>query len=84
MKGTLPKPTLLALDEYDVNHREWKDMPEYNNVKPPEPLITVTIKFETEKDYDSFHKLLKKLRLNYIIYLQQVKQIKILKSFLCL
>ena len=53
-------PLFDDIDEYDVNHREWKDMPEYNNVKPPEPLITVTIKFETEKDYDLFHKLLKK------------------------
>ena len=48
------------LDEQDIYRREGKNMPEYNNTKPPEPLITVTIKFDAVEDYDEFHKLLKK------------------------
>lgn len=30
---------------------EWDGMPEYDNVKQAEPLITATFKFRTEKDY---------------------------------
>ena len=39
---------------------EWEGMPEYNNVKQPDPEITVTIKFRNKEDYDEFHALIKK------------------------
>lgn len=41
----------------EVNKIEehWQDMPEYNNIKQPEPLITATFKFATEEDYNDFH-----------------------------
>ena len=47
------------LDEFDIIKREWQNMPEYNNVKEPEPLVTIKIKFDTIEDYDEFHALLK-------------------------
>jgi phosphoribosylaminoimidazole-succinocarboxamide synthase len=40
--------------------KEWQGMPEYNNPKLKEPLITFTVKFENKKDYIKFHTLLKK------------------------
>ena len=43
------------LDQYDLNYREWKGMPEYNNEKPPEPVITVTIKFQTVEALSLIH-----------------------------
>lgn len=33
----------------------WQDMPEYDNVKQPEPLITATFKFATIDAYNDFH-----------------------------
>ena len=38
---------------------EWLEMPEYNNIKQPEPFITATFKFKNQEDYDKFHKLIK-------------------------
>lgn len=38
---------------------EWKDMPEYNNVKREEPFITATFKFKNQEDFDLFNKLIK-------------------------
>ena len=38
---------------------EWKDMPEYKNVKQPEPKITALFKFRNEKDYIEFKELVK-------------------------
>ena len=37
----------------------YKNMPEYNNVKKAEPLITVTFKFRKKDDFDKFHKVVK-------------------------
>ena len=48
------------IDDFDIIKREWQNMPEYNNVKDIEPLITVKIKFITKQDFDKFHELLKK------------------------
>lgn len=39
---------------------EWVGMPSYNNVKQPEPLITATFKFKTEKDFLQFKKIVQK------------------------
>jgi len=39
----------------------WINMPEYNNIKQPEPLITATFKFRTEEDYAEFHNKVKEL-----------------------
>jgi len=39
--------------------KEWKSMPEYNNVKQPEPKITAKFKFKNQEDYNEFNKLLK-------------------------
>ena len=40
--------------------KEWIDMPEYNNLKEDEPIITATFKFKTQEDFDLFNSLLKK------------------------
>jgi hypothetical protein len=34
-------------------------MPEYNNVREPDPLITATFKFRTQEDFEEFNKLIK-------------------------
>ena len=39
--------------------QHWFDMPEYNNEKEKEPLITATFKFKTQEDFDLFNSLLK-------------------------
>ena len=33
---------------------EYKDMPEYNNIKQPKPIITATFKFRNEEDFLRF------------------------------
>ena len=53
--------------EYDGDEPEaelhwedhWKDMPSYENIKQPEPLITATFKFETEEHFEEFKSLIK-------------------------
>ena len=40
--------------------KEWKDMPEYNNINEPDAKITATFKFKTEQDYIDFLSLIKK------------------------
>lgn len=35
------------------------DMPEYNNVKQDDPLITALFKFKTQEDFDTFHAIVK-------------------------
>ena len=37
----------------------YKNMPEYNNEKKPEPLITATFKFRSKEDFDNFHAVVK-------------------------
>jgi hypothetical protein len=36
---------------------EWLEMPEYNNTRQPEPLITALFKFRTEEDFETFKNL---------------------------
>lgn len=43
----------------DEIKKHWFNMPEYNNVKEDEPLITATFKFKTEEDFLLFNELLK-------------------------
>lgn len=43
---------------------EWLEMPEYNNVKQEEPLITVTFKFRTEEDFFKFKNLVQEFVFN--------------------
>ena len=38
--------------------KEWQDMPEYNNVNEPPPLITATFKFKSEQDFLKFKALI--------------------------
>lgn len=40
-------------------HNEWKEMPEYDNVKQPDPEITATFKFRNTEDYEQFKALVK-------------------------
>lgn len=40
--------------------KEWKNMPEYNNIQQQEPFITATFKFRNQQDYDYFHSIIKK------------------------
>lgn len=44
--------------------KEWKNMPEYNNVNEEDPKITVTFKFRTQEDYEEFHKNIKQYIFN--------------------
>jgi hypothetical protein len=45
-------------DKYQNDWKqEWQDMPEYNNIKQPDPLITATFKFATEEDFLKFKSL---------------------------
>jgi len=43
---------------------DWKDhyfdMPEYNNIKQPDPYITATFKFRNQQDFDYFKSIIKK------------------------
>jgi len=39
---------------------EWKGMPDYNNVKCPDPEITATFKFANKEDFEEFKSLIKK------------------------
>tara|TARA_Y100000310_G_scaffold137866_1_gene136813 strand:+ start:2395 stop:2685 length:291 start_codon:yes stop_codon:yes gene_type:complete len=49
---------LMNLDENDWKEH-YKEMPEYNNEKKPEPLIIAIFKFRTKEDFDEFHKVVK-------------------------
>ncbi len=51
---------------YELNSIEehWQNMPEYNNVRQPDPLITATFKFRSQEDYDDFHSKVKKYLYN--------------------
>lgn len=40
-------------------NEHWQNMPEYDNVNQPEPVITATFKFRNEEDYNEFNKLIK-------------------------
>lgn len=40
--------------------KEWVEMPEYNNIDEPDPLITATFKFRNEEDFLKFKELAKK------------------------
>ena len=52
--------TICDRDDFLSWKEHWVGMPEYNNVKQPEPLITATFKFQNEKDYEEFKALAKK------------------------
>lgn len=57
------KKEQLSLFESKPNQNKWEDhwvgMPEYNNVREPDPFITATFKFRTQEDFDEFNKLIK-------------------------
>ena len=53
------KKTPLDKTENKVEEH-WVGMPEYNNIKIPEPAIVVTFKFRNQEDYDNFHAVVKK------------------------
>lgn len=44
----------------DFHDTYWKGMPEYSNIKEPEPEITATFKFRNKKDYEHFKETVKK------------------------
>ena len=46
--------TLFNKDKINDWKQEWLQMPEYNNVKQPKPLITATFKFRNNEDYEIF------------------------------
>ncbi len=48
------------IEEENSWQKEWIGMPEYNNKKQEEPIITATFKFKTEKDYLKFKDLVQK------------------------
>jgi hypothetical protein len=37
----------------------YQNLPEYNNIKEPEPFIEVKFRFKNQEDFDHFHKLIK-------------------------
>jgi len=50
----------FGLNQKEYIQEEWVDMPEYDNVKNPEPEITATFKFRNENDYNEFKSLVQK------------------------
>lgn len=44
----------------DINEQLYFNMPEYNNLNLPPPLIEATFKFRSEEDFEEFNYLLKK------------------------
>lgn len=40
--------------------KEYGGMPEYNNIKQADPVVTATFKFKTFEDFEEFKKLIKK------------------------
>ena len=56
----MPKiKNLFGYDDIFDADEHWVDMPEYNNKKESEPLITATFKFRNEDDFELFNQLLK-------------------------
>ncbi len=57
------KDQLMLFDDMETKkfdaHEEWQGMPEYNNKKELEPIITVKFKFKSKEDFELFNKLLK-------------------------
>ena len=53
-----------SADIETVAEKEWVDMPEYNNVKQPEPKITAIFKFRNDNDYEIFKEKIKKYLYN--------------------
>ena len=51
-------------DEIDKWEDEYVGMPEYNNIKQPEPAITATFKFRNEEDFLKFKDILQKFAYN--------------------
>ena len=50
----------VLFEEYDYSvEDEWVGMPEYINKEESPPVITVTFKFKTEEDYETFKELIK-------------------------
>ena len=41
------------------SEEHYQNMPEYNNIKQSDPLITATFKFRSKEDFDYFHKVVK-------------------------
>jgi len=60
------KQSSLFQNDERVNtwKKEWVEMPEYNNVKQPEPKITATFKFRNDNDYEIFKEKVKKCLYN--------------------
>ena len=54
MNNELQSPLFKQEEEW---RKEWIGMPEYNNIRQPEPLITATFKFRNEEDYNKFKDL---------------------------
>lgn len=52
---------LSLFEEENINdwQKEYIGMPEYNNKKQLDPLITATFKFRSEEDFEEFNKLIK-------------------------
>ena len=50
----------FGFNQKEYIQQEWVDMPEYDNVKNPEPEITATFKFRNENDYNEFKSLVQK------------------------
>ena len=50
---------LFDTDDFVVWKKEWKNMPEYNNIEAIPPFITATFKFRNQKDFDLFNKLVR-------------------------
>ena len=49
----------LFSEEENIWEEHYRQMPEYNNIKQPPPLIEAKFKFRTKEDFDNFHKVVK-------------------------
>lgn len=46
------------MDKNEI-YEHWDGMPEYDNIKEGPPLITVTLKFKSQEDFEEFNSLMK-------------------------
>lgn len=57
----MKKNQFKLFDNYKINDckEHYNNLPEYNNIKIPEPKIIATFKFRNEKDFKKFEKVVK-------------------------
>lgn len=53
------KKRVKDTEEWQKNEQLYFDMPEYNNIDMPKPVIEAVFRFRSQEDFDRFHALIK-------------------------